>query len=64
VVLKPAESTPIVDPDPGRTDRRPAAPGVLNVVNGYGRRSRSRRWPPAPRIAKIAFTGETSDRPC
>ena len=33
--------------------------GVLNVVNGFGSR-RASRWPRSNRIAKIAFTGETT----
>ena len=59
VVLKPAEQTPasvmlwmelIADLLP---------PGVLNVVNGYGLEA-GKPLASSPRIAKIAFTGETS----
>ena len=59
VVLKPAESTPIsllilVDLI---ADLLP--PGVLNVVNGYGREA-GMPLATSKRIAKIAFTGSTS----
>lgn len=59
VVLKPAEQTPasihvliglIADILP---------PGVLNVVNGFGLEA-GKPLASSPRIAKIAFTGETS----
>lgn len=58
VVLKPAESTPIsilmlVDLI---ADLLP--PGVLNVVNGYGREA-GMPLATSNRIAKIAFTGST-----
>lgn len=58
VVLKPAESTPIsililVDLI---ADLLP--PGVLNVVNGYGREA-GMPLATSKRIAKIAFTGST-----
>ena len=59
VVLKPAEQTPasimvfmeIV------ADLLP--PGTLNIVNGYGLEA-GKPLASSPRIAKIAFTGETS----
>ncbi len=59
VVLKPAESTPIsilvlVDLI---ADLLP--PGVLNVVNGFGREA-GMPLATSKRIAKIAFTGSTS----
>jgi aldehyde dehydrogenase len=59
VVLKPAESTPIsililVDLI---ADLLP--PGVLNVVNGFGREA-GMPLANSKRIAKIAFTGSTS----
>jgi len=59
VVLKPAESTPIsilvlIDLI---ADLLP--PGVLNVVNGYGREA-GVPLATSDRIAKIAFTGSTS----
>src|SRR5246127_3457379 len=59
VVLKPAEQTPasilvlmelIADLIP---------PGVLNVVNGFGLEA-GKPLASSPRVAKIAFTGETS----
>jgi aldehyde dehydrogenase len=59
VVLKPAEQTPssilllvelIADLLP---------PGVLNVVNGFGLEA-GKPLASSPRVAKIAFTGETS----
>lgn len=59
VVLKPAEQTPasilvwmelIADLLP---------PGVLNIVNGFGLEA-GKPLASSPRIAKIAFTGETS----
>jgi aldehyde dehydrogenase len=59
VVLKPAESTPIsililVDLI---ADLLP--PGVLNIVNGYGREA-GMPLATSRRIAKIAFTGSTA----
>ncbi|MBI5319758.1 aldehyde dehydrogenase [Bradyrhizobium sp.] len=59
IVLKPAEQTPasimvwmelIADLLP---------PGVLNIVNGFGLEA-GKPLASSPRIAKIAFTGETS----
>ncbi|MFC5068606.1 aldehyde dehydrogenase [Flaviflagellibacter deserti] len=59
VVLKPAEQTPasillfvdlIADTLP---------PGVLNVVNGFGLEA-GKPLASSPRVAKIAFTGETT----
>jgi aldehyde dehydrogenase len=46
-------------PGPDGTDRRPAAPGVLNIVNGYGREA-GKPLASSKRIAKIAFTGSTT----
>ena len=59
IVLKPAESTPIsililVDLI---ADLLP--PGVLNIVNGYGREA-GMPLATSKRIAKIAFTGSTA----
>ena len=59
VVLKPAESTPIsllilVD-----LIADLLSPGVLNVVNGFGREA-GMPLAQSKRIAKIAFTGSTS----
>ncbi|MGW1929270.1 acetaldehyde dehydrogenase ExaC [Streptomyces sp. NPDC001919] len=59
VVLKPAEQTPasihfwlglVADLLP---------PGVLNIVNGFGEEA-GKPLASSPRVAKIAFTGETS----
>ncbi|WP_318210327.1 MULTISPECIES: aldehyde dehydrogenase family protein [unclassified Streptomyces] len=59
VILKPAEQTPasihfwlslVADLLP---------PGVLNVVNGFGEEA-GKPLASSPRVAKIAFTGETS----
>jgi aldehyde dehydrogenase len=58
VVLKPAEQTPVDDPAVGRARRRPAAPGVLNIVNGFG--IEAGKPLASPRVAKVAFTGETT----
>ena len=59
VVLKPAEQTPmsilclmeLID------DLLP--PGVVNIVNGFGVEA-GKPLASSPRIAKIAFTGETT----
>lgn len=59
VVLKPAESTPIsiLILTELITDLLP--PGVLNIVNGYGREA-GMPLATSKRIAKIAFTGSTT----
>lgn len=59
VVLKPAEQTPasIMVWIDLIGDLLP--PGVLNIVNGYGLEA-GKPLASSPRIAKIAFTGETS----
>ncbi|MGY3450264.1 aldehyde dehydrogenase [Bradyrhizobium sp. USDA 4353] len=59
VVLKPAEQTPasILVLMDIIGDLLP--PGVLNVVNGFGLEA-GKPLASSPRIAKIAFTGETS----
>uniref|UniRef100_UPI002FD9AC86 aldehyde dehydrogenase n=2 Tax=Lysobacteraceae TaxID=32033 RepID=UPI002FD9AC86 len=59
VVLKPAEQTPasILVLMEVIGDLLP--PGVLNVVNGFGLEA-GKPLASSPRIAKIAFTGETS----
>ena len=59
VVLKPAEQTPmsIMVLTELISDLLP--PGVLNVVNGFGVEA-CKPLASNPRIAKIAFTGETS----
>ncbi|ATN35056.1 aldehyde dehydrogenase [Rhizobium sp. ACO-34A] len=59
VVLKPAEQTPasILVLADLIGDLLP--PGVLNIVNGFGLEA-GKPLATSPRIAKIAFTGETS----
>ncbi|WP_029003211.1 aldehyde dehydrogenase [Azorhizobium doebereinerae] len=59
VVLKPAEQTPasILVLADLIADLLP--PGVLNIVNGFGLEA-GKPLASSPRIAKIAFTGETS----
>jgi aldehyde dehydrogenase len=59
VVLKPAEQTPasILKVVELIADLLP--PGVLNVVNGFGVEA-GKPLASSPRIAKIAFTGETT----
>jgi aldehyde dehydrogenase len=62
VVLKPAEQTPASHPRAERAGRRPAAAGVLNIVNGFGWWRRLKPLASNKRIRKIAFTGETTHR--
>ena len=50
---------PVVDPQAHRAHRRPAARRRLNVVNGFGVEA-GKPLASTPRIAKIAFTGETT----
>ena len=59
IVLKPAEQTPwsILKVVELIADLLP--PGVLNVVNGFGVEA-GKPLASSPRIAKIAFTGETT----
>ena len=59
IVLKPAEQTPasILVVADLIADLLP--PGVLNVVNGFGLEA-GKPLATSPRIAKIAFTGETT----
>ncbi len=59
VVLKPAEQTPwsILKLAELIADLLP--PGVLNIVNGFGVEA-GKPLASSPRIAKIAFTGETT----
>ena len=59
VVLKPAESTPISILVLMEMIGDLLPPGVLNVVNGYGREA-GLPLAQSKRIAKIAFTGSTS----
>ncbi|WP_153117143.1 acetaldehyde dehydrogenase ExaC [Rhodocyclus tenuis] len=58
VVLKPAESTPISMLVLVELIADLLPPGVLNIVNGYGREA-GMPLASSKRIAKIAFTGST-----
>jgi len=58
VVLKPAESTPISILILAELIADLLPPGVLNIVNGYGREA-GMPLASSKRIAKIAFTGST-----
>ena len=59
VVLKPAESTPISMLIVAELIANILPPGVLNIINGYGREA-GMPLATSKRIAKIAFTGSTS----
>ncbi len=59
VVLKPAESTPISILILAELIADLLPPGVLNIVNGYGREA-GHPLATSTRINKIAFTGSTS----
>jgi aldehyde dehydrogenase len=59
VVLKPAESTPISILIMAELIADILPPGVLNIVNGYGREV-GMPLANSKRIAKIAFTGSTA----
>jgi aldehyde dehydrogenase len=59
VVLKPAESTPISILVLAELIADLLPPGVLNIVNGYGREA-GMALAESKRIAKIAFTGSTA----
>ncbi len=59
IVLKPAESTPISLLILIELIADLLPPGVLNIVNGYGREA-GLPLAQSKRIAKIAFTGSTS----
>ncbi|WP_334157351.1 acetaldehyde dehydrogenase ExaC [Oryzomicrobium sp.] len=59
VVLKPAESTPISILVLVELIADLLPPGVLNIVNGYGREA-GMPLATSKRIAKIAFTGSTA----
>jgi len=59
VVLKPAESTPISILVLAELIADLLPPGVLNIVNGFGREA-GMPLATSKRIAKIAFTGSTS----
>ena len=59
VVLKPAEQTPLSILVLLELIGDLLPPGVLNVVNGFGLEA-GKPLASSPRIAKIAFTGETT----
>ena len=59
VVLKPAEQTPMGIMVFAELVADLLPPGVLNVVNGFGIEA-GKPLASSPRIAKIAFTGETT----
>jgi len=59
VVLKPAESTPISILVLAELIADLLPPGVLNIVNGFGREA-GMPLASSKRIAKIAFTGSTA----
>jgi len=59
VVLKPAEQTPMSILVLMELIQDLLPPGVLNVVNGFGVEA-GKPLASSPRIAKIAFTGETT----
>ncbi|KQW28971.1 aldehyde dehydrogenase [Rhizobium sp. Root274] len=59
VVLKPAEQTPASILVLAELIADLLLPGVLNIVNGFGLEA-GKPLATSPRIAKIAFTGETS----
>jgi aldehyde dehydrogenase len=59
VVLKPAESTPISILVMAEMIADLLPPGVLNIVNGFGREA-GMPLASSKRIAKIAFTGSTA----
>src|SRR5580700_1968611 len=59
IVLKPAEQTPASILVLAELIGDLLPPGVLNIVNGYGLEA-GKPLASSPRIAKIAFTGETT----
>ena len=59
VVLKPAESTPISIMVMAELIADLLPPGVLNIVNGFGREA-GMPLASSKRIAKVAFTGSTA----
>ena len=59
VVLKPAEQTPASILVLAELIADILPPGVLNIVNGFGLEA-GKPLAQSPRIAKIAFTGETT----
>ncbi|MCI4676370.1 acetaldehyde dehydrogenase ExaC [Candidatus Mycolicibacterium alkanivorans] len=59
VVLKPAEQTPVSILKVIEVIADLLPPGVLNVVNGFGVEA-GKPLASSPRVAKMAFTGETT----
>src|SRR6202047_4868008 len=59
VVIKPAEQTPLSLLLLAELVQDILPPGVLNIVNGFGIEA-GKPLASSPRIAKIAFTGETT----
>lgn len=59
VVLKPAEQTPLGMMVFAELVSDLLPPGVLNVVNGFGVEA-GKPLASSPRVAKVAFTGETT----
>ncbi|MCV7311330.1 acetaldehyde dehydrogenase ExaC [Mycobacterium paraffinicum] len=59
VVLKPAEQTPVSILKAMEVIADLLPPGVLNVVNGFGVEA-GKPLASSPRVAKVAFTGETT----
>ncbi|HUO19910.1 MAG TPA: aldehyde dehydrogenase [Steroidobacteraceae bacterium] len=59
VVLKPAEQTPLTILVLAELIQDIVPPGVLNIVNGFGLEA-GKPLASNPRIAKVAFTGETT----
>ncbi|MGO9505256.1 MAG: aldehyde dehydrogenase [Streptosporangiaceae bacterium] len=61
VVIKPAEQTPASLLMMAELIADLLPPGVLNIVNGFGVEA-GKPLASSPRIAKVAFTGETTTR--
>src|SRR5271168_3695372 len=59
VVIKPAEQTPLTLLVFAELIQDIVPPGVLNIVNGFGVQA-GKPLASSPRIAKVAFTGETT----
>ncbi|MBT8468461.1 MAG: aldehyde dehydrogenase, partial [Deltaproteobacteria bacterium] len=59
IVLKPAEQTPVGILELMKLVGDLLPPGVLNVVNGFGVEA-GKPLASSPRVAKMAFTGETT----
>ena len=59
VVLKPAEQTPVSILLFAELIANILPPGVLNIVNGFGVEA-GKPLAQSPRVAKVAFTGETT----